>query len=250
MDAKSQAIAELLLKNNIHEDWGEIAHLNGKECSMQVANRFLLCCLLDWQWDSKVAWARGAQLAAALEKLNSPKGIWASICGFSKEEWKSKYEYFGKPHRYHKGFTRLWGIAVDLCARYDGDARIIWQGRPASDALLHLLALGAGEQISRMIVGALRDSKQIEGDWGDVKADVHLRRVLGRVMQGEEIKANDAAIVFQLTRNLCPDPWRLDLPLWSVGKTFCDPTNPKCAKCYLQPHCTYALNHGRLEISK
>ena len=45
-------------------------------------------------------------------------------------------------------------------------------------------------------------------------------------MQGEEIKANDAAIAFQLTRNLCPDPWRLDFPLWSVGKTFCDPTNP------------------------
>ena len=110
-------------------------------------------------------------------------------------------------------------------------------GRCPFDALVHLWALGAGDQISRMIVGALRDCGEIKGGSGDVKADVHLRRVLGRAVDGEEISA---AKVIELTRQLNPtDPWRLDWPLWNIGKYYCRPTNPKCSECYLHPHCEY-----------
>jgi endonuclease III len=95
-----------------------------------------------------------------------------------------------------------------------------------------------------MIVGALRDSDQIKGDSGDVKADLHIRRVLGRAVYGEEIKASEATKAIQLARTLSADPWSLDLPLWNVGKSYCRPTNPSCESCYLRPHCDYHHRHG------
>ena len=69
--------------------------------------------------------------------------------------------------------------------------------------LVHLWALGAGDQISRMIAGALRDCGQIKGGSGDVKADLHLRRVLGRAVYGEEISGADATKVIEL---ICARP--------------------------------------------
>ncbi len=240
-----QQIAALLLENRDgRADWGDISTFKEGECPKRVANQFLICCLLDWQWNADVAWKRGEDLVKTLEKLGDPEDIWATISSFSKDEWDSKYEEFGRPHRFHRGYKRLWGIANDICARYDGDARNIWSGKPPFEALIHLWALGAGDQISRMIVGALRDCGQIKGDSGDVKADLHLRRVLGRAVYGEEIKATEAAKVIQLTRNLNADPWKLDLPLWNVGKSYCRPTSPNCPHCYLQPHCVYYQRHG------
>jgi endonuclease III len=94
-----------------------------------------------------------------------------------------------------------------------------------------------------MIVGALRDCDQITGDSGDVKADLHLRRVLGRAVYGEEIRATEAAKVIQLTRNLNADPWKLDLPLWNIGKSYCRPASPDCPNCYLRLHCVFYEQH-------
>ena len=211
-------IADRLLKDRVEPgvgkaDFGDISHLEGGECPKGIANRFLMCCLLDWQMRADEAWKKGEQLVKQLgEESGDPDAekVWATISSsFSKEEWDSKYEHFHKPHRFRKGYTRLWGIANDICARYEGDARNIWLRRSPFDALLHLWALGAGDQISQMIVGALRDCGQITGDSGDVKADRHVRRVLGRAVYGEEIRGTDAAKVIQLTRNLSADPWKL-----------------------------------------
>ena len=161
-------IAALLLENGGGKaDWGDISHLKGVGCPKGVANRFLLCCLLDWQSDADVAWRKGEELAM---KLGDPDDIWTTISSFSKDQWDSRYEELGRPHRFHRGYRRLWAIANDICVRYDGDARRIWAGKSPFEALIHLWALGAGDQISRMIVGALRDSDQIKGDSGDVKA--------------------------------------------------------------------------------
>jgi len=210
--------------------------------SKRDANRFMICCLLDYQQDSNVAWKKGERL---VQHLGDPENVWATISSCSKEAWDSKYEEYDKPHRFRKGYRRLWGIANEICARYDGDARNIWLGRTPFDALVHLWALNAGDQISRMIVGALRDSGQIKGDSGDVKADVHIRRVLGRAVDGEEINAANAARATELTRQLnAADPWQLDWPLWNIGKDYCRPTNPDCRNCYLPPYCLHCRQHG------
>lgn len=235
-------IADLLLKNSVgKEDWGEISALNGAGCSKGVANKFLICCLLDFQSPTGEAWRKAERL---VERLGDPADLWSTISSFAKEKWDSKYEEFGRPHRFHWGYKRLWGIANDICARHEGDARKIWSGRPPFEVLLHLWGLGAGDQISRMIVGALRDCGQIAGDSGDVKADVHLRRVLGRAVDGEEISATNAARVIQLTRDLSADPWQLDWPLWNLGRSHCRPINPNCGDCYLRDHCAYHQRQG------
>lgn len=248
-----QQIAALLKENRAgKEDWGEISHLEGRECSKKVANKFLICCLLDWQMKANVAWEKGEYLVEKLrdsEDVGGPKDIWEKISSSSKEAWDSKYKEYGKPHRFRRGYNRLWGIANDICARYDGDARNIWSGKSPFEALIHLWYLGAGDQISRMIVGALRDCGQIKGDSSDVKADLHLRRVLGRAVYGEEIKATEAAKVIQLTRNLNADPWQLDWPLYNIGTSYCRPTSPDCPKCYLRPHCVYYQQHGGAGVS-
>jgi len=236
-----EQIAAVLLKHRLkqpEEEWGI-----KKGCRREDANIFLICCLLDWQQKARVAWEKGENLVKQLgEESRDPdaKNLWATISNFPKDAWDSKYEHYRKPHRFRKGYTRLWGIANDICARYEGDARNIWLGRSPFDALVHLWALGAGDQISRLIVGALRDCGEIEGGSGDVKADVHLRRVLGRAVYGEEISGANAAKVIELTRQLNPiDPWLLDWPLWNIGKDYCKPTDPKCSECYLHPHCEY-----------
>ncbi|HLH36430.1 MAG TPA: hypothetical protein VKX41_17290 [Alloacidobacterium sp.] len=237
-----QQLATLLLQHrNGREDFGEISHLEGRECSRAIANRFLICCLLDFQQNADVAWKKGEALT---EQLGGAENVWLAISDFPREAWDSKYHEFGRPHRFHWGYARLWGIANAICTRYNGDARNIWSNRSPYDALVHLWAVGAGDQISRMIVGALRESGQIKGDSGDVKADVHLRRVLGRAVYGHEIGVANAAQIIDLTRELHPtDPWQLDWPLWILGRSNCKATDPNCLECYLRPHCIYDRQH-------
>ena len=79
--------------------------------------------------------------------------------------------------------------------------------------------LGAGDQISRMVVGALRDCGQLTGTASDVKGDVYVCRVLGRAVLGE---ATDPETAVRLARQLhSADPWQLDAQLWDVGKSYC-----------------------------
>jgi hypothetical protein len=49
-NARVQQVAKLLQKNwGGTEDWGEISNFADKPCPKKVANKFLLCCLLDYQ---------------------------------------------------------------------------------------------------------------------------------------------------------------------------------------------------------
>jgi hypothetical protein len=94
-----QQIADLLLENRPGpEDWGEISHLEGRECSKKVANKFLICCLLDFHQHAQVAREKGDYL---VKKLGDPEDVWVSISSHSRNDWNSKYEYYGKPHPFH-----------------------------------------------------------------------------------------------------------------------------------------------------
>jgi hypothetical protein len=235
---RMQKVSALLLENRSgNEDWGEISKFAEKPCPKRVANKFLLCCLLDYQMKSAVTWRNCCHLVTDI--LRDPEDVWAAITSVSQEEWKSKFAEY-KLHRFPNAHNRLWRISVEILSRYDGDASKIWQGTDSAGVLFRLLDLRAGPQISRMIVGALLDCRQIKGS-GDVKADVHVCRVLGRTFSGGPTN-EDAAI--EQARQLYPaDPWKLDWPLWNVGNLFCHATEPDCPKCYLAPHCIYAHEH-------
>lgn len=236
-------IASLLLENRAEgTDWGEMTRLKGKPCEKKVANRFLLCCLLDYQMPTDVAWRNGERLVYKI--LGDPDDIWKEIASVSESEWKSKHPEY-KLHRFPNGHNRLWRIATRIHNEYGGDARRIWDGRNSQKVLEALWDLGAGEQLSRMIVGALRDCGQIKGS-SDVKADVYVCRVLGRTLFGETI---DAETAVRVARQMHQDPWQLDAQLWYVGKSFCEASNPKCSQCYLEAHCAYALGQKHLNVT-
>jgi hypothetical protein len=238
-EVRMRKIAALLLENRTGtENWGEIINYPDKPCPKKVANKFFLCCLLDYQIKWQRAWENGERLI--MNVLHDPDDIWAAITSFSEEFWRSKFAEY-KLHRYPNAHYRLWRIGGDICKRYDGDASKIWQSQESTEVLCRLSELGAGEQISRMIVGALRDCRQIKGS-GDVKADVHICRVIGRMFSGKETN-KDAAV--ERARQLNPiDPWQLDSPLWAVGNLYCHANQPDCLKCNLAPVCVYALEHS------
>ena len=93
-----------------------------------------------------------------------------------------------------------------------------------------------------MILGALQDTKQINTKKPlNVKADVHVRRVLGRVFQGDSCESAEA---IHLTNKMHPkNPWALDNPLYRLGKNLCSAKNPNCEECYLAEQCEYNKRH-------
>ena len=223
-------------------DWGEFSQPESKPWSMKTANKFLLCCFLDYQIPSDVAWRNGYRLIEDI--LGDPDDVWRAITSISDSEWKLKRDAY-KLHRFPAAHERLWRIGRRICDEYDGDARRIWEGRDPRSVLETLWALCAGDQISRMIVGALRDCGEIRGAASDVKGDVYVCRVLGRAMRG---KPTDPETAVRLAAQLHPaDPWRLDAQLWYIGKTYCYASSPDCSRCYLAPHCAYALSGRRAE---
>ncbi len=233
-----------LLRNHWEgkEDWGEISKYPGQVCPKRAANTFLLCCLLDYQIKGGRAWENGERLVRELrdpeDKLRDPEDIWATITAFSEKAWESKFKELGL-HRYPAAHKRLWRIGREICSYFDGDASKIWQNSSAFDVLCRLNYIGAGEQISRMIVGALRDVGQIQVQGkGDVKADVHVCRVIGRVFFGAQASPETAT---EVTRQLNPDdPWQMDRTLWTVGSAFCHATKTDCPHCFLSTECMHA----------
>jgi len=233
-EEKLLQVTDLLRENWVGtEDWGEISKYSGQSCPKKVANKFLLCCLLDYQIKWQRAWENGARL---VQILGDPDDIWATITSETEQEWMSRFNEFHL-HRYPAAHKRLWRISKEICSYFEGNASRIWQDSSAFDVLCRLYYIGTGEQLSRMIVGALRDVGQIQGK-GDVKADVHVCRVIGRVFFGKQTTPETTT---KLTRQLnSSDPWHFDSTLWTIGSSFCHPKAPDCPKCFLSAQCAYA----------
>jgi endonuclease III len=231
-------IAERLLKNRDEDasfwDWLE----PGKPLSRIAANKFLLGSILDYQMNSELVWGNARRLAEDI--LGDPDSLWETITAPSLDGWNAKRKDYSL-HRFPKGHERVYTIGTRVVERYSGDARNIWAGQ-SLDATMHRLhELGVGQQIARMIAGALLDAGQIHGK-GDVKVDVHVRRVLGRLLHGKPFPTDSQALVIETTRAMCPEnPWLLDRPLYRLGKSVCIASAPKCEKCYMMDICAYRM---------
>src|SRR5260370_40666461 len=205
MDKKAQEVAQILLKNRGDEDQGFWAWLKPNEpVSMKDANKFLLACILDYQIPAETAWGNAKRLSETI--LEDPDNLWHRITSVTLSEWESKRKEYSL-HRFPKGHERVWTIGRRIVQQYDGDARKIWDTHSIETTLYRLTDLGVGEQISRMVVGPLIDTGQIKGK-GDVKVDIHVRRVLGRAVLGHEFPAQETGRVIDLTRDMHPaNPW-------------------------------------------
>jgi tetratricopeptide (TPR) repeat protein len=97
-----------------------------------------------------------------------------------------------------------------------------------------------------MALGGLISSKQISCK-GDVKADIHVRRVLGRIFYQnyeKEILSEEEAT--ELTRKIYPEnPWTLDGPLYLIGGNNCKAKEPDCDNCYTTSLCDYFMSEKK-----
>ena len=221
------------------EMWGWFK--KGERPSKKGANKFFLTCILDYQMKVELVWSNTEKFVE--QTLGDPEDLWEFICGHTLDDWKQKKKEY-KLHRFESGHIRVWKIGRDLIQHYGGDARAVWEGHEPAAILERLYQLGdgkygVGEIIANMIVGALIDTEQIKGV-GDVKADTHVRKILGRVFRGYNFGTDEARECTEFARKIYPpNPWLIDNPLFLLGQEICREKNPDCPNCYLRQECLY-----------
>ena len=234
-----RTVKQLLLRRRDQEGvtwpWLTECHEKGRSVDKVRANKFMLGAILDYRIDADVAWENARRLAE--DALGEPKSLWVAIASIDWAYWDSDAAFSHyRVHHLRAAHRRVWCIGTEIVDRYKGDSRLIWRGQTPSVVLNRLLQIRVGDQISRMIVGALIDTAQIVGQ-GDLKADVHVRKVLGRVFRGNRVSAKEA---HEIADRMVPgDSWKLDGPLFLIGKKICKVSSPLCDDCDLNRVCMY-----------
>ena len=98
---------------------------------------------------------------------------------------------------------------------------------------------GVGPKIANMAANILaRDFKVPFSDYFsiDISADVHVRRVFGRLGLTRP-NATIEQLIFR-ARSLNPKfPGLMDFPVWEIGRNWCGPKIQKCNECYMKDLC-------------
>jgi len=217
--------------------WPWLDDFAGEPVDKRSANKFMLGAVIDYRQSAERAWEAAAEYAEG--QLGDPESLWDEIVSVPQELWETEdYRKRCGLHRYAQGHKRVYTTAKEIVHRYDGDARKIWLGQTPADARERLLQVKAGKELSRMIVGALSDTGQIEGR-GDLKADLQVRRVLGRIFHGDSVSETEA---HRIANEIAPDgSWTIDAPLYLHGKDLCG-AEPLCDNCPLWLECEYFSN--------
>ena len=203
--------------------------------TMKSANKFVFGAIIDFQVKADRAWEAARRVIEDI--FGDPPQLWDYISStYSKIDWEGEFSRF-ELHRFRWAHNRVWRIAGDIARDFQGDARLIWQGKSpiqVIDVLDGRLSVGAAT--SRMIVGALLDTGHLRGK-SDLKPDLNVRRVLGRLFVGDAVSADTA---LTLSKKIHPDnPWELDNPLFDIGKRLCVATDPRCFYCPLNQVCRF-----------
>jgi len=214
--------------------WLWLSTEGGKTVSKKGANKFFLCCIIDYQQKAERAWRAGR--AFCEDFLGVPDDLWGAVVKYDDAEWDSIKSEAGL-HYLMAGHRRVLRIGRMIHANYGGDVRNIWAGQKPCKVYDNLMKMRMGPQLSRMVIGALLDTGAIDGT-GDIKADTHLMQVLGRVADGKKVSP-DRAIT--LARKMNPEnPWLLDRPCYLLGLSTCFAEGPICEDCPLEDICKYA----------
>ncbi len=134
-----------------------------------------------------------------------------------------------------------------IADQYESDAYRIWQGKPSSATVVYrfLEFDGVGPKIATMAANLLTRGFKIEfADHFsiDISADVHVRRVFGRLGLTPP-EATPDQLIFR-ARSLHPEfPGLIDFPTWEIGRNWCKARKPEYNKCYMKDLCPSA-NEG------
>lgn len=201
---------------------------------------FVLACVMDRQIKGERAWLIPYRFQQRLGDF--------SIDRLSVLTVDDVKRLMTQPNPLHRFVDRMSGFFHSAVCRimeqYDGDASKIWQGKPSSAAVVYrfLEFDGVGPKIASMAANILaREFKVPFGDYYsiDISADVHVRRVFGRL----GLTHSDATIeqVIYKARALYPEfPGLMDFPSWEIGRNWCRPNNPSCQSCYMKDGCSTA----------
>ena len=158
-------------------------------------------------------------------------------------------------HRFIDIMSRNIHSAIErISTTYRGDASKIWIGEPSSAEVVYrfLEFEGVGPKIATMAANLLVRVFKIplsEYSSIDVSADVHVRRVLGRLGLCEA-DANVEQVIYK-ARALNPGfPGIIDSPLFEIGRNYCRPTSQACDQCAMIDICPSSKSRGNKKLSK
>jgi len=206
----------------------------------QYPHAFVLACVMDRQIKAERAWMIPFRFH---EKLGD-----FSIKTLKALSQADVRKLMAEPEPLHRFVNKMAGCFFSAVQRvanqYEGEAFLIWSDGPSSATVVYrfLEFDGIGPKIATMAANILaRRFKVPFADYFsiDISADVHLRRVFGRL----GLTRPDATVE-QLTfraRGLHPEfPGLMDFPAWEIGRNWCRPRKPDCVECYMRDLCPSA----------
>ena len=230
LSATLLAFADELDRKSPENHW---PWLEKRPIPVKDANKFLLLSMVDYRQRGTTPFTKVRDFTE--KELGDPDLLWEAILRIPEVDWNSRTG----PRSLHSTGTRHRKIRVmaqRLRDKYAGDATALWADRSPSNSLARLEELGLGPQVSRMVIGALVDEEQVDGS-ADVKADTHLKRVIGRILVGREFSEEE---VTTATRLMSPsNPWWLDWPTWYIGNKWCLKRVPLCDQCRVNALCVF-----------
>lgn len=251
MLVNEHAIAERLVAKGkeIFDAPADIVQFTSDEEANRLLNNldeyphaFVLACVMDRQVRAEVAWLIPYRFATKLG------GFEFSILESLTIE-NIKVLMGGPPqlHRFPEKMSTVFFEAISTIRNlHGGNADQIWANRPSSAKVVYefLQFRGVGPKIGTMAANILaRELKVPFSDYFsiDISADVHVRRVLGRLGL-VNTQASIEEIVYRV-RSLYPKfPGLMDFPAWEIGRNWCKPQQPLCEECYMRDICHFNNN--------
>lgn len=198
---------------------------------------FVLACIMDRQIKAEKAWMIPYRFQETLGSF--------SIDILAKQsESRIRKLMSGPPslHRYVEQMAIYFHRGVKhIVTRYNSDASRIWTGKPSSSMVVFrfLEFDGVGPKIASMAANILARHLAVQfSDYYsiDISADIHVRRVFGRLGLTPP-NATIEQLIFR-ARSLNPQfPGLMDFPAWEIGRNWCGPKIQKCNECYMKDLC-------------
>ncbi|MEW6620348.1 MAG: iron-sulfur cluster loop [bacterium] len=201
---------------------------------------FVLACLMDRQVRAERAWLIPYRISQKIGGFSVQR-----MSELSRQDVKRLMREPEPLHRFVDTMTDHFYSAVQRIKNdYEGDAAIIWKGKPSSAEVVYRFREfeGVGPKIGSMAANILaRDFKIPFSDYSsiDISADVHVCRVFSRL----GLCSADVTVeqVIDRARALYPEfPGMMDLPCWEIGRNWCKSDGPVCGDCYMKDLCPTA----------
>ena len=206
--------------------------------------------MLDQGRLAETAWAAADHLVE--KHFRGRGGFWRQVRSTHPKtvERICKFGYEGKAYATRFSFNRfpqwLRSAAAIMLSQYDGDPRALWSVGPTQTQLIYERFRefdGTGDALAKMGQFILIRNYGVAGGKKSqalmsVKPDVLVRRVLSRTA----ITSSDhlGTVVSELDDLQLPRPVDFDAALWTIGREYCFPREPRCHQCPLGKVCEYA----------